>query len=100
MRAGQVIEHQFTLLETEPEIGRPVDDLPELRELIIPFGDAGYVAFYHHEVKIDLVYGTSACAFQGSTTTLKPACITTTTSFMIPGQDDISPVIRLDLRAD
>jgi len=38
MRAGQAIERQFALLETEPEIGRPLDDLPELRELIIPFG--------------------------------------------------------------
>ena len=37
MRAGQAIEHQFVLLETEAETGRPFDDLPELRELIIPF---------------------------------------------------------------
>ena len=56
MRAGQAIEHQFVLLETEPEIGRPFDDLPELRELIIPFGDSGYVAIYHHEIKSDSVY--------------------------------------------
>ena len=56
MRAGQVIEHQFARLETEPEIGRPFDDLPELRELIIPFGDSGYVALYRLEVKIDSVY--------------------------------------------
>jgi plasmid stabilization system protein ParE len=56
MRAGQAIEHQFALLETEAEIGRPFDDLPELRELIIPFGDSGYVALYHHEAKSDSVY--------------------------------------------
>jgi len=56
MRAAQAIEHQFALLETEPEIGSPLDDLPELRELIIPFGDSGYVALYHHEVKSDSVY--------------------------------------------
>ena len=56
MRVGQAIEHQFVLLETEPEIGRPFDDLPELRELIIPFGDSGYVAIYHHEIKSDSVY--------------------------------------------
>jgi plasmid stabilization system protein ParE len=55
MRAGQAIEHQFTLLETEPEIGRPFDDLPELRELIIPFGDSGYVALYHFDVKAESV---------------------------------------------
>jgi plasmid stabilization system protein ParE len=30
-RAGQVIENQFILLETTPDIGRPLDDLPELR---------------------------------------------------------------------
>jgi plasmid stabilization system protein ParE len=54
--AGQTIKRQFTLLETEPEIGRPVDDLPELRELMIPFGDSGYVALYRHEEITDTVY--------------------------------------------
>ncbi len=55
-RAGLAIEHQLALLESEPEIGRPFDDLPELRELIIPFGDSGYVALYHLDVKTDSVY--------------------------------------------
>ena len=55
IRAGQSIEQQFALLETEPEIGRPFDDLPELRELIIPFGDSGYVALYHLDVNTDAV---------------------------------------------
>jgi len=56
MRAGLAIEHQFALLETEPEMGRPLDDLPELRELMIPFGDSGYVALYRNEVQSDSVY--------------------------------------------
>jgi len=56
MRAGQAILHQLVLLETEPEIARPVDELPELRELIIPFGDSGYVALYRHDVRSDSVY--------------------------------------------
>ncbi len=56
LRAGQAIERQFALLGTEPEIGRPFDDLPELREFIIPFGDSGYVALYRHEIKADVVY--------------------------------------------
>ena len=56
MHAAQAIAHQFALLEKEPEIGRPSDDLPELRELIIPFGDSGYVTIYHHEIKSDSVY--------------------------------------------
>lgn len=55
-RAGQAIERQFALLETEPEVGRPFDDLPEFREIIIPFGDSGYVALYHREVNAGSVY--------------------------------------------
>ncbi len=56
MRAGQAIEHQFAPLKTEPKIGRPFGDLPELRELIIPFGDSGYVVLYHFDAKSDAVY--------------------------------------------
>ncbi len=56
IRAGQTIEHHFRLLETEPDIGRPLDDTPELRELIITFGSSGYIALYLHEIKSDTVY--------------------------------------------
>ena len=56
MRAGQAIKRQFALLETDPDIGRPLDDLPELRELIIAFGDSGYVALYRHELETNAVY--------------------------------------------
>lgn len=55
-RAGQSIERQFKLLETAPDIGRPVYDAPELREILIAFGDSGYVALYHHEPADDAVY--------------------------------------------
>lgn len=50
------IEHQFALLEAETEIDRPFDDQSELRELIIPFGDSGYVALYHFDVIAGYVY--------------------------------------------
>jgi plasmid stabilization system protein ParE len=56
MRAGQIIASRFALLETEPGIGRPIDELPELRQLIIPFGDSGYVALYHVDANADAVY--------------------------------------------
>ncbi len=56
LRAGQTIEHQFALLEITPNIGRPLDDLPELRELIIQFGDSGYVALYRYTPDIDKVF--------------------------------------------
>ncbi len=55
-RAGLVIEQQFLLLETAPDIGRPFLEMPELRELMIAFGGSGYVALYRHEPADDAVY--------------------------------------------
>ena len=55
-RAAQAIERQFARLEDNPEVGRPFSELPELRELIIEFGDSGYVALYRHERADDAVY--------------------------------------------
>lgn len=55
-RAGQTIAQQFLLLEKAPDIGRPFPELPELRELVIAFGDSGYVALYRHEPADDAVY--------------------------------------------
>ena len=55
-RAGQAILRQFLQLETNPEIGRPLEDHPELRELVIEFGDAGYVALYRYELRANTVY--------------------------------------------
>jgi len=56
VRASQAIERQFLLLETTPGIGRPFPEMPELRELLIGFGDSGYVALYRYEPAVDLVY--------------------------------------------
>lgn len=55
-RAGQAIDRHFQLLETTPDIGRPLLELPELREMVIGFGDSGYVALYRHEPATDTVY--------------------------------------------
>lgn len=33
-----------------------MDGPPELRELVIPFGDSGYVALYLHDTNDDTVY--------------------------------------------
>jgi plasmid stabilization system protein ParE len=54
-RVGQTIERHFLLLETTPEIGRRLDEA-ELRELVIAFGDSGYVALYRYEQADDAVY--------------------------------------------
>ncbi|WP_281051727.1 type II toxin-antitoxin system RelE/ParE family toxin [Thauera sp. GDN1] len=55
-RAGQAIARQLLLLETAPDIGRPFPEAPELRELVIAFGDSGYVALYRHEPADNAVY--------------------------------------------
>jgi plasmid stabilization system protein ParE len=55
-RAAQAIERQFAMLGVAPDAGRPFPDMPELRELIIGFGDSGYVALYRHETAEDTVY--------------------------------------------
>ncbi|SCM75730.1 Plasmid stabilisation system family protein (fragment) [uncultured Pleomorphomonas sp.] len=37
-------------------MGRPLPDLPDLRELVIAFGESGYVVLYRHEPADDAVY--------------------------------------------
>lgn len=55
-RASEMIGYYFSLLESEPEIGRPLGDMPELRELIIPFGESGYVALYRYAKVNEMLY--------------------------------------------
>lgn len=55
-KAAQTISYHFSILETEPEIGKSIEDIPNLRELIIPFGNSGYVALYHFDERSGSVY--------------------------------------------
>ena len=55
-RAGQAIEQKLLPLEKAPDIGRPFPESPDLRELLIAFGDSGYVLLYRHEPADDAVY--------------------------------------------
>ena len=55
-RAANAIAQQLQMLEQVPHMGRPLPDLPEVRELIIPFGDTGYIALYRYEPADDAVY--------------------------------------------
>ena len=45
-RAAAAISEAVRALGQHPGIGRPVEELPEYRELLIEFGDSGYVALY------------------------------------------------------
>jgi plasmid stabilization system protein ParE len=55
-RAGQVIERQFVLLESNADLGRPFSEDIDLRELIIAFGESGYVALYRYIASDDAIY--------------------------------------------
>jgi plasmid stabilization system protein ParE len=55
-RAAKVIATSFKQLESHPEIGRPDNNTPELRELIIEFGASGYIALYRYVPSEDVVY--------------------------------------------
>jgi plasmid stabilization system protein ParE len=48
VRAADAIKRRLAQLEAHPEIGRPYREMPELRELVIAFGDSGYVALYRY----------------------------------------------------
>jgi len=55
-RAGEAIAGRLAALTANPAIGRPFDLDAGLRELVISFGDSGYVALYRHEPGDDAVY--------------------------------------------
>lgn len=54
-RAAQSIARHFNLLTTMPKMGRPLETQPDIRELLIPFGDSGYVALYRYDEGQDLL---------------------------------------------
>jgi plasmid stabilization system protein ParE len=54
-RAAKTIGRHFVLLQSSAEMGRPFANDPALRELLIPFGDAGYAALYVYDPMADEV---------------------------------------------
>jgi plasmid stabilization system protein ParE len=49
-RAAETIIQSIQILKQHPQIGRPSDDMePGYRELVIDFGQYGYVALYRFE---------------------------------------------------
>lgn len=45
-RAVKVIRAAVAVLETNPLIGKSVEDMPDYRDLVVPFGSAGYLLRY------------------------------------------------------
>ncbi len=51
-RAAEAIIKALKVLGYQPQIGRPIEDMPdEYREWVISFGDSGYVARYRFDGK-------------------------------------------------
>jgi plasmid stabilization system protein ParE len=52
-RAAAAITKPVQLLGQYPQIGRPAEEMDiEYRELLIYFGDSGYVALYRYQVDV------------------------------------------------
>ncbi|MEQ4532308.1 MAG: type II toxin-antitoxin system RelE/ParE family toxin [Mixta sp.] len=55
-KAGEAIIRGIQQLKTQPDLGHPVPYLPlEYQELVIGFGDSGYVMLYRHDRETDRV---------------------------------------------
>jgi plasmid stabilization system protein ParE len=54
-RAAEAIGRHLAILRQSPEIGRPHPANPVMREMLMPFGDAGYVALYVFDEVADTV---------------------------------------------
>lgn len=54
-RALATVRDAFRPLMWSPLIGRPVEEHPELRELVIEFGASGYLALCRFEPALDTV---------------------------------------------
>jgi plasmid stabilization system protein ParE len=51
-RAIKAIREGAKLLSSNPQIGRPIDELPpEFREWIVEFGQGAYVLLYRYDAK-------------------------------------------------
>ena len=55
-RALQTIRKHIESLKTMPDVGRHVAEFPGQRELLIDFGDSGYVARYRFVPEQNTVY--------------------------------------------
>jgi plasmid stabilization system protein ParE len=55
-RAAAVIKQHLQILKVTPEVGRPAVEQPGLRELLISFGDSGYIALYRYVPANNAVY--------------------------------------------
>lgn len=54
-KAALAIKDQLQRLSAHPDMGRPFDDDTPFRELLVDFGNSGYVALYRHNEADDTI---------------------------------------------
>jgi plasmid stabilization system protein ParE len=64
-RAVRLIRSALTPVELNPRIGKPVDDLPDFHDLVIPFGASGYVIRYRIQGDTALIIAVKHCKEAG-----------------------------------
>jgi plasmid stabilization system protein ParE len=54
-RAVSVTRKAVSMLHTNMFIGKPVEDMPDFRDMVIPFGSSGYLLRYRIEIDTVLI---------------------------------------------
>lgn len=68
-RAVKVIRAAVEALAANPRIGKPVEDMPDYRDLVIPFGAAGYLLRYRTQADVLYIIALRHCKEAGYTET-------------------------------
>ena len=66
-RAVKIIRAAVMTLESNQRIGKPVEDMPDYRDLVIPFGSSGYLLRYRIQGDVLYIIALRHCKEAGST---------------------------------
>lgn len=66
-RAVRLIRTAVTPIASNPRIGKPVEDLPDFHDLVIPFGASGYVIRYRIQGDTVFIVAVKHCKEVGFT---------------------------------
>ncbi|MDD2733392.1 MAG: type II toxin-antitoxin system RelE/ParE family toxin [Desulfuromonadaceae bacterium] len=72
-RAFRLIKSAVTAVGSNPRMGKPVEDLPDFHDLIVPFGASGYVIRYRIQGDTVFIIAVKHCkeaGFSGQTPSL------------------------------
>lgn len=65
LRAVQLIKRAVTPVASNPGIGKPVEDLPDFHDIVIPFGASGYVLRYRIQGETIFIIAVKHCKEAG-----------------------------------